>query len=64
MTENGEWGIFRDKKGRIKGVYSTNKGKPLKSGGFPSTYRHFENAEVYADWKFVYATQSAEEGSR
>ena len=54
MTEDGQWGLVLDSKGRIKGVYSKSKEKPMKIGGFPKGYEGFEKAKTYQDWKFVY----------
>jgi type II secretory pathway pseudopilin PulG len=49
----GKWGILSDEKGGLKGVFSLSEKIPLKSGMFPPGYESFENAETYADWKFV-----------
>lgn len=54
MTRAGEWGIVRDKSGKIKGVFSKSLEKPLKISGFPKEYAHFEAALTYSDWRFVY----------
>ena len=42
MTSDGEWIFIRDSKGRIKGVFSRSQEKPLKTGNFPTAYKHFE----------------------
>jgi len=42
MTPEGEWAFIRDSKGRIKGVFSPSLATPLKTGNFPTAYKHFE----------------------
>ena len=54
MTDDGQWGIIMASGGRIKGVFSKSKDKPLKIGDFPKGYESFENAEKYSDWKFTH----------
>lgn len=54
MTENGEWGVVLDKGGKLKGIFSKSKKKPLKISGFSKEYTYFENAKTYSDWRFVY----------
>lgn len=50
MTGSTEWGL--EKLGdRVIGVYSLSTAKPVKSAGFDR--QGFEDAESYADWKFV-----------
>jgi type II secretory pathway pseudopilin PulG len=65
FTGKNDWAIVRDAGGRIKGVHSTNPGRPLKTGDFPKAYGAFKTAVSYADWKFIYTPQgnaSSEEG--
>jgi type II secretory pathway pseudopilin PulG len=54
MTEDGQWGLILDGRGRIKGVFSKSKERPIKVGNFPKGYENFEKAKTYQDWKFVY----------
>jgi type II secretory pathway pseudopilin PulG len=53
LTGNTEWGLVKAPDGGILGVYSLAPGQPFKSGGFSTTEAGFEDAESYADWKFV-----------
>ena len=41
VTPEGEWAFIRDSKGRIKGVFSPSLATPLKTGNFPTAYKHF-----------------------
>ena len=54
MNPGAEWGVVRDAKGGLKGVFSQNTGQPIKQGNFPRNYSGFESAKSYKDWKFVY----------
>ena len=54
MTPDGAWGLIRDDTGKIKGVFSKNKGKPYKTAGFPEKYKAFEKAKTYSKWQFIY----------
>ena len=54
MSRGGDWFLVLVASQRIKGVHSAHKGTPLKKGNFPQEYDNFEEAETYADWKFVY----------
>ena len=54
MTKSGEWGLIRDKTGRIKGVFSKSMEKPLKAENFPKEYASFERASSYSEWRFVH----------
>jgi type II secretory pathway pseudopilin PulG len=54
MTKDGQWGLIMAPGGKIKGVFSKSKEKPLKVGNFPEDYKSFENAEKYSDWRFAY----------
>lgn len=53
MTGRAEWGLVRAADGGIAGVHSLSERKPLKRA-FAPELREFENAERYADWRFVY----------
>jgi type II secretory pathway pseudopilin PulG len=54
MTKDGQWVLITAPGGRIKGVFSASKGKPLKAGNFSDDLKNFENAETYSAWRFVY----------
>ncbi len=54
MTRDGQWGLVMAPGGRIKGIFSKSKEKPLKVGNFSEDNKSFENAETYSDWRFVY----------
>ena len=57
MTEDGTWGLVRDSKGGVKGVFSKSKLKPVKVGNFPEEYEDFEKAKTYSDWRFVHTKE-------
>lgn len=50
----GEWEIILDASGRLKGVRSQSKKKPLKQANFPEGLSHFSGASTYRDWVFEY----------
>lgn len=54
MTKDGKWGLVLAPGGKVKGVFSKSKKKPLKVGNFPDEFQSFENAKTYSDWKFEY----------
>ena len=49
---------LRDSAGRIRGVASTDRRRPLKRTGFPDDLTPFELADQYSDWRFL-ATSNA-----
>jgi type II secretory pathway pseudopilin PulG len=53
ITGSEKWGIVPSPDGGIAGVFSLSDERPLKVAGFV-TDKKFEDAERYADWKFVY----------
>lgn len=53
MTNSKEWGLILEQ-GRIIGVHSRSKERPLKIGNFTKADSAFENAESYAAWRFVF----------
>jgi type II secretory pathway pseudopilin PulG len=57
MTKDGQWGLVMAPGGKIKGVFSKSKEKPLKVGNFSEDNKSFEKAEKYSDWKFVYPVE-------
>jgi type II secretory pathway pseudopilin PulG len=54
VTEDGTWGLIKDSKGGVKGVFSQSKSKPIKTGNFSEEYKDFEKAKTYSDWRFVH----------
>lgn len=54
MTSRAEWGLVRAPDGGIMGIHSLSGGPPIKRSGFLLRDSAFEDAERYADWKFVY----------
>ena len=63
MVKDGQWGLVMAPGGKIKGVFSKSKEKPLKVGNFSEDYKSFENAERYSDWRFVYPLEISEAAS-
>jgi type II secretory pathway pseudopilin PulG len=51
ITGGEEWGLIKQQ-GRISGIYSLSKAKPLKRVGFPDKFADFAKAENYQDWQF------------
>lgn len=46
------WGLVRDARGGIVGIYSRAEGRPVRQSGWPPDLTHFEHARRYADWVF------------
>lgn len=53
MTGSTEWGLVKQQ-GRLVGLYSLSKDRPLKQDGFPERLASFSHAKSYQDWSFVY----------
>lgn len=51
MTGSTQWGLVRAG-GRIVGIYSLDKGRPIKKAGFKEQYLRFASASSYQSWKF------------
>ncbi len=49
-----DWGLVLGKDSRVIGVYSLSQNIPLKKTGFSAEDDKFDNADKYADWKFIY----------
>ena len=62
MNPSKDWGLEKQQ-GRIVGVYSESKLKPIKKSGFQLQYEAFSTAEEYKDWKFIYTAGSLPVGS-
>jgi type II secretory pathway pseudopilin PulG len=54
MTAEGEWELILQQ-GRISGVASKAKERPVKIAGFPAEEQDFEGATSYAEWRFISA---------
>lgn len=54
----GEWGLIVNASGNIVGVASKSNKQPIKKAGFTKSLSHFEDAETYEDWLFVYDPQN------
>lgn len=52
LTGRADWGIVRDEKGFILGIYSLADGKPIKQEGFLPTQAGFRGARSYREWVF------------
>jgi len=55
MSGEADWGVAEAPGGGVMGVYSRSEEKPLKTGNFLLKNQDFEQAERYADWKFVHS---------
>lgn len=53
VTGDDKWGLTKDQ-GRITGVYSLSRLRPLKTKEFPSLWTAFAAAKNYDAWQFVY----------
>ncbi|HNA05031.1 MAG TPA: hypothetical protein PLV48_14200 [Rhodocyclaceae bacterium] len=53
MTGKREWGLQKDTKGGIVGVFSLSEAKPLKVASFAKRDRDFEGKTKYAQWIFL-----------
>ncbi len=53
MTGKREWGLQKDTKGGIVGVFSLSEAKPWKVAGFTSHDRDFEGKTKYSEWIFL-----------
>lgn len=53
MNHGQPWGLLRDERGGIVGVYSRAEGQPIRTAGFLPEYRAFRKARSYRDWRFA-----------
>lgn len=51
------WEPILNSKNKVVGVYALLDKKPLKKNQFPELFTHFENAETYHDWKFLFVPE-------
>ena len=62
ITGRADWGVVEAPGGAgIMGVYSKSEDVPIKTAGFPARWSSFEDARNYADWKFVFSPETAQE---
>lgn len=59
ITGMTAWGLVREQ-GRITGVFSLSKLKPLKRDGFTREFVSFANAEQYTKWRFIHSLSAIE----
>lgn len=52
ITGKPEWGLIKNGDGRIVGVFSPSRDKPLKRENFHDEFAAFARAERYSDWRF------------
>lgn len=57
ISNSNDWGLVMQQ-GKIIGVYSNSKQKPIKKFGFAPQYENFAEAESYSDWKFIYSAEA------
>jgi len=56
MTGAADWVVVEvPGGGGVMGVHSRSETEPIKTGNFLSKNRAFEDAEKYADWKFIHS---------
>jgi hypothetical protein len=55
ITSSQDWNLILAPQGGIMGVSSTSLSKPIKRRNFDLPDSDFEDAETYAEWRFVYA---------
>ncbi len=55
LTGKAEWGLVRNPREGIIGIYSLADGVPIKHAGFPGKLAQFAEAENYRDWLFTYS---------
>ena len=53
MPGKREWGLQKETKGGIVGVFSLSEAKPWKVAGFTSHDRDFEGKTKYSEWIFL-----------
>ncbi|UCO97544.1 type II secretion system protein [Metapseudomonas lalkuanensis] len=53
VTGSLDWGLIHSFDGRIAGVYSQSRQRPLKQAHFPAQWVEFEGMGSYAEWRFV-----------
>ena len=54
MTSSADWGLVKDERGGIVGVFSKSEARPMKRNGFPSAFENFAGAQRYSQWQFIY----------
>jgi hypothetical protein len=54
MTSSADWGLVKNERGGIVGVFSKSEARPMKRHGFPSAFANFAGAQYYSQWRFIY----------
>jgi hypothetical protein len=55
MTGDADWVLVQAPDGGIMGVHSRSERAPVKTGNFLLQNTQFEQAQRYADWKFIHS---------
>lgn len=55
MTGDADWVLVQAPDGGIMGVHSRSERAPIKTGNFLLKNTEFEEAQRYADWKFIHS---------
>src|SRR5262249_45578029 len=64
LTASQDWGLLKTPDGRIYGVFSKARGKPIKQAGFGGAVdAGFAGAGSYADWRFAIVALPGQTGS-
>jgi type II secretory pathway pseudopilin PulG len=62
ITNSKTWGLVAGPGNGIMGVYSLSEDTPMKQANFDKNDLAFTDTQHYSDWKFVYVTQSLQQG--
>lgn len=54
ITSSADWGLVKDDRGGIVGVFSKSEARPMKRNGFPTVFANFAGALQYSHWRFIY----------
>jgi type II secretory pathway pseudopilin PulG len=54
MTGRPNWGLVLSPSGRIMGVHSLSRDRPLKTANFSEADQEFSGSGSYSDWQFVF----------
>jgi type II secretory pathway pseudopilin PulG len=54
LTNSTTWGVVLAPGGGIMGVFSLDKGRPIKQANFPAELNWPVGRPSYADWQFIY----------
>jgi type II secretory pathway pseudopilin PulG len=62
MTNSTDWDTVPSADGRIMGVVSKSKLRPLKRAGFDDADLTFADADTYGSWQFIYQPPAWQRG--